>query len=62
MFLYVTGFLPEPSPDDSMKYQKFIEPQQEQFMFEIMNWASFGDGTDGEQEMTFVQVKRLLNS
>ncbi|MDZ5602966.1 pyocin S6 family toxin immunity protein [Pseudomonas sp. RP23018S] len=52
MFLYVTGFFPEPHPDETLQFELIVHRQDEQAVLEIMEWQSLNDGYDGEQELT----------
>lgn len=61
MFLYITGFLPEPNPDESLKYRKVVPPEHEQEILTLMGWRSLADGKDGEQEMDSEQAKKTAH-
>lgn len=61
MRLVISGFLPDPNPDEFIKYERVIDHQDEQAILKIMGWTCLEDGCDGEQEMTAEQVKRVVS-
>jgi hypothetical protein len=59
-YLSISGFLPEPNPDDSIKYKKGV-PQEAQIpVLTAMGWASLTDVPEGEHELTDSQTAAVL--
>jgi hypothetical protein len=61
-YLSISGFSPEPNPDDSIKYKKAV-PQEAQIpVLTAMGWASLTDVPEGEHELTEIQAATVLES
>jgi hypothetical protein len=39
-YLCISGFFPEPNPDNSLQYEKDIPPNLEPLVLSVMGWAS----------------------
>lgn len=61
-YLSISGFFPEPSPDDSIKYKQTV-PQEFQIpVLATMGWVSLTDVPKGEHELTEIQAAAVLES
>jgi hypothetical protein len=59
-YLSISGFFPEPNPDDSIKYKKAV-PQAVQIpVLTAMGWASLTDVPEGEHDLTESQTAAVL--
>ena len=52
MYLQMTGFLPEPDPDDSLKFKQALGGDLEAAALEIMGWKSLEDAGGWETEVS----------
>lgn len=52
MKLRLTGFLPEPTDDDRVKFKFFIDESLHSSSLAIMRWTHLEDALGGEQELT----------
>ena len=52
MYLQMTGFLPEPDPDDSLKFKQALGGDLEADALEIMGWKSLEDAGGWETEVS----------
>ena len=52
MELRLTGFLPEPTDDDLVKYKFLFKDGLERSAFEIMGWNTLEEALGGEEELT----------
>ncbi|MFP3518369.1 pyocin S6 family toxin immunity protein [Pseudomonas sp. SIMBA_077] len=59
MKLRLTGFLPEPTHDDRVKYKIFFKESLENSALTIMGWAHLDEALGGEQELTADQAIRF---
>jgi hypothetical protein len=56
MHLLITGFLPEESDDDSLKYMLAIPQEYESEVIRVLGWKSLAEESDGELLLTPEQV------
>jgi hypothetical protein len=59
-FLSISGFYPEPNPDNSLQYKKAIPEELATKVLLGMNWASFADLPAGETELTKDQARSVM--
>ena len=52
MYFQMTGFLPEPDPDDSLKFKQALWGDLEADALEIMGWKSLEDAGGWETEVS----------
>ena len=52
MYLQITGFLPEPDPDDSLKFKRALEGDLEAEALGIMGWKTLEEAGGWETEVT----------
>ena len=52
MYFQRTGFLPEPDPDDSLKFNQALGGDLEADALEIMGWKSLEDAGGWETEVS----------
>ena len=57
MYFQMTGFLPEPDPDDSLKFKQALGGDLEADALEIMGWKSLEDAGGWETEVSPDQAK-----
>lgn len=57
MYLQMTGFLPEPDSDDSLKFKQALGGDLEADALEIMGWKSLEDAGGWETEVSPDQAK-----
>ena len=57
MELRLTGFLPEPTDDDLVKYKFLFKDSLERSALEIMGWNTLEEASGGEEELTLEQAK-----
>ncbi|HWT67919.1 MAG TPA: pyocin S6 family toxin immunity protein, partial [Pseudomonas sp.] len=48
IFIALTGFFPEPNPDNSLQYQKTVPQALELDILNVMGWSSLKDVPMGE--------------
>lgn len=64
MYLHITGFLPAPNTDDSLKFERVLQGDLVVDSLEIMDWKSLDEAGGWETEITTDQAKlfaRLLD-
>ena len=57
MYLQITGFLPEPDPDDSLKFKRALGGDLEADALGIMDWKALEEAGGWETEVTPDQAK-----
>jgi hypothetical protein len=60
IFIALTGFFPEPNPDNSLQYQKNVPQTLETAVLNVMGWSSLRDVPMGEHELTANQAKKIM--
>ena len=57
MYLHITGFLPVPNTDDSLKFERVLQGDLVVDSLEIMDWKSLDEAGGWETEITPDQAK-----
>lgn len=57
MYLHITGFLPAPNTDDSLKFERVLQGDLVVDSLEIMDWKSLDEAGGWETEITPDQAK-----
>ena len=52
VFITISGFYPEPNPDNSIQYEKNVPQKFEPAILAAMGWTTVGDVPEGEHELT----------
>ena len=60
IFIAITGFFPEPNPDNSLQYQKDVPKDLEIAVLNVMGWSSLREVPMGEHELTANQAKEVM--
>ena len=59
-FLLISGFYPEPNPDNSLHYEKDVPQELEKAVLAAMDWASIADVPPGETDLTQDQALAVM--
>lgn len=59
-FLLISGFYPEPNPDNSLHYEKDVPHDLEKAVLAAMDWASTADVPPGETDLTQDQALAVM--
>lgn len=51
-FIVISGFYPEPNPDNSIQYEKVVSQELQPAILAAMGWNSLGDVPMGENDLT----------
>lgn len=51
-FIVISGFYPEPTPDNSIQYEKVVSQELQPAILAAMGWNSLGDVPMGENDLT----------
>ena len=57
MYLHITGFLPAPNTDDSLKFERVLQGDLVVDALEIMDWKSLDEAGGWETEITPDQAR-----
>ena len=57
MYLHLTGFLPAPNTDDSLKFERVLQGDLVVDSLKIMDWKSLDEAGGWETEITPDQAK-----
>jgi hypothetical protein len=60
IFLSLTGFFPEPNPDNSLQFQQPVPPDLEVPVLNVMGWSALRDVPMGEHELTANQAEEIM--
>ena len=60
-YLCISGFFPEPNPDNSLQYEKDIPPNLEPLALSVMGWASQKVVPAGDHELTAAQACEIFS-
>lgn len=52
VFIVISGFYPEPNPDNSLQYERTVSQELELPVLTAMGWASLTDVPMGESDLT----------
>jgi hypothetical protein len=58
--LVVSGFYPEPNPDNSLHYEKTVPRELESEILRAMTWQTLADVPPGETDLTRQQAAKVL--
>lgn len=58
--ILVSGYYPEPNPDDSLHYKKIVPPESLAEILGAMTWTSLSDVPVGESELSQDQAIKVL--
>jgi hypothetical protein len=50
--ILVSGFYPEPNPDNSLQYKRVVPQELQSAVLAAMGWNSLGDVPMGENDLT----------
>ncbi|HEX8592497.1 MAG TPA: pyocin S6 family toxin immunity protein [Pseudomonas sp.] len=59
-FLLISGFYPEPNPDNSLQFQKDVPQELEANVLSAIGWASLSDVPAGEHDLTTSQAEVVM--
>ncbi|UZE13286.1 pyocin S6 family toxin immunity protein [Pseudomonas sp. B21-053] len=59
-FIALTGFFPEPNPDNSLQYEKDVPQALEGAVLNVMGWAAMKDVPIGEHELSTIQAREIM--
>jgi hypothetical protein len=60
IFIAITGFFPEPNPDNSLQYEKDIPQALETAALKIMGWSTLWDVPMGEHTLSSDQARLIM--
>lgn len=58
--IVISGFYPEPNPDNSLHYEKTVPQELEKAVLTAMTWASLTDVPSGETDLTQDQAVAVM--
>ena len=59
MRICVTGFLPDDSDDDSIKFELIVSKDQQQAVMDALGWQSLAEEADGELLLSDEQAAKV---
>jgi hypothetical protein len=59
-FIVISGFYPEPNPDNSLQYESAVPQELESAVLAAMGWASLTDVPMGENDLTQGQAVAVM--
>lgn len=59
-YLIISGFYPEPNPDNSLYYEKDVPQELEGAVLAAMGWTSQADVPPGETDLTQDQISAVM--
>ena len=59
-FLVISGFFPEPNPDNALQYERTVPPFLESAVLTTMGWTSTTEVPMGEIDLTQDQALAVL--
>lgn len=59
-FILITGFYPEPNPDNSLQFRKDVSQAFEQTVLAAMGWTTKADVPLGDTDLTQEQAAKVL--
>jgi len=60
VFILISGFYPEPNPDNSLQYEKDVPQELEIRVLSAIGWESSADVPVGENDLTSEQAAAVL--
>ena len=58
--ILVSGFYPEPNPDNSLQYKRVVPQELQPAVLAAMGWNSLGDVPMGENDLTQDQSMAVM--
>lgn len=62
MVIIVSGFYPEPDPDNSLHYERTVPQELEKQVIAAMDWAELKDVPPGETDLTQDQAGVVIKA
>jgi hypothetical protein len=62
VFLVISGFYPEPNPDNSLHYERTVPHELEKQVLAAMDWAELKDLPPGETDLTQDQAAVVITT
>lgn len=59
-FIMISGFYPEPNPDDSLQYKRTVSQELENAVLTVMSWSSQRDVPEGVTDLTRDQAMAVM--
>jgi len=60
-FLSISGFYPDPNPDNSLQYKNAVPEELETEVLSAMGWQALADVPVGENDLTSEQAAAVLS-
>ena len=61
IFIAITGFFPEPNPDNSLQYEKDVPQALETAVLKVMGWSTLWEVPMGEHTLSHDQASVILD-
>ena len=61
IFISITGFYPEPNPDNSLQYEKDVPQALETAVLKVMGWSTLWDVPMGEHTLSPDQANMIMD-
>jgi len=61
IFIAISGFFPEPNPDNSLQYEKDVPQVLEAAVLKVMGWSTLRDVPMGEHSLSPDQASVIMN-
>ncbi|WP_223512257.1 pyocin S6 family toxin immunity protein [Pseudomonas sp. GL-B-19] len=61
IFISITGFYPEPNPDNSLQYEKDVPQALETAVLKVMGWSTLWDVPMGEHTLSPDQASVIMD-
>ena len=58
--ILISGFYPEPNPDNSLQYEKIVPPELVTAVLTAMGWTTLADVPMGENDLTQDQAMAVM--
>lgn len=58
--IVISGFYPEPNPDNSLQYERAVPQESESAVLTAMKWASLREVPMGENDLTQDQAVAVM--
>ncbi|MHC8390644.1 pyocin S6 family toxin immunity protein [Pseudomonas sp. MDT2-39-1] len=60
IYIALSGFFPEPNPDNSLQYEKDVPQAIEKQVLSVMGWSTLWDVPMGEHELSHTQAFAIM--
>jgi hypothetical protein len=60
VFIALSGFFPEPNPDNSLKYEKKVPQTLEEAVLNVIGWSTLWDVPMGEHKLSPTQASTIM--